>query len=202
MRLIVVRHGESEWNREGRIMGRADIALTDLGRRQAHAVVQALLGERIQAVYCSPLKRAMETGRLISIDQGCSLVPDPDLQELGRGNLEGMARGDAFTIYPDLQTTWPDVPCGRGLHGQESLEELNLRVRRCLDRIKGNHRAETMALVAHYFVNLMILLDALKMEPRYFWSFGQDIAAISILEGEGDRWTICLLNDVCHLRKG
>ena len=202
MRLILVRHGESEWNRDGRIMGRADIPLTELGRRQAHAVVQALQGEQVQTVYCSPLKRALETGRMISDDQGCPLIPDPDLQELGRGNLEGMTRERAFMAYPDLQRTWPQVSGPTGLHGQESLGQLDLRVRRCLDRIRAKHSQETIVLVGHYFVNLMILLHFLRLELRYFRNFGQDIAGISIVEVGEDRSTICVLNDTCHLPKG
>jgi len=109
MRLILVRHGESEWNRDGRILGRADIELSELGHRQAHAVAIALRRERIKAVYCSPLKRAVETGRMISNNQGCPLVPDPDLKELGRGSLEGMTRQEAFMAYPDLRKSWPEV---------------------------------------------------------------------------------------------
>lgn len=201
MRLILVRHAESEWNRASRILGRADVDLSELGRRQAYALAEALQRERIQAVYCSPLKRAMETGRVISNSQGCPLVPDPGLQELGRGNLEGMTRQEAFTAYPDLRQTWPEAYGTAGLYGQESLEQLNLRVGLCLDRTRTRHCQDTVALVGHYFVNLVILLGVLEMKPRYFRNFGQDIAAISIVEIGKDRSRICLLNDTCHLRK-
>lgn len=104
--------------------------------------------------------------------------------------------------YPDLQRTWPEVSGPTGLHGQESLGQLDLRVRRCLDRIRAKHSQETIVLVGHYFVNLMILLHFLRLELRYFRNFGQDIAGISIVEVGGDRSTICVLNDTCHLPKG
>ena len=199
MRLIVVRHGESEWNRDGRILGRADIALSELGRGQAHAVAKALRREKVQAVYSSPLRRAMETGKTIAQSQGCSLILDPDLKELDRGNLQGMKREEAFASYPDLRHTWPEVGTTPGLQGQESLAQLVLRVRTCLDRIRVRHPRETVALVGHYFVNLMILLDVLEMKPWRFRNLGQDIAAINIVELEVDRSRICLLNDTCHL---
>lgn len=202
MRLILVRHGESEWNRDGRIIGRADIALSELGRRQARAVARALRGERIRAVYCSPLKRAMETGRMISNDQGCSLIPDPDLQEMARGNLEGLTRQEAFMAYPDLRKTWPEAGSAAGLHGQESLAQLDCRVRTCVDRLRVRHSGETVALVGHYFVNLMVVLGALQIKPGCFRYLGQDMAAISIVRVEEGPSTICLLNDTCHLRQG
>lgn len=202
MRLILVRHGESEWNRDGRILGRADIPLSELGLRQARAVAKALQRESIQAVYCSPLKRAMETGRMIAQNQGCLLISDPDLQELDRGNLMGMTREEAFTAFPSVQETWPEVGSAPGLHGQESLEQLNLRARECLGRICAEHTSETVTLVGHYFVNLVILLNLLGMHPRCFRSFGQDIAAINKVEFEGGRPRIRLLNDTCHLRGG
>jgi broad specificity phosphatase PhoE len=202
MRLILVRHGESEWNREDRILGQSDVELSELGRRQAESVAGALRGERIQAVYCSPLKRVMETARMISIDQGCALISDPNLKELGRGNLEGLARQEAFLKYPVLQRTWPEVPSTPGLHGQEPLSKLSFRVKECLDRIKAKHPRETVAVVGHYFANLAILLNILGLKPGCFRNFGQDIAAISIVEIKKDRSTICLLNDTCHLERG
>ncbi len=202
MRLILIRHGESEWNRDGRIMGRADVELTGLGQRQAHALAKALQGEKIEVVYCSPLRRAMDTARRISNDQGCLVIPDPDLEELGRGNLEGMTRQEAFLKYPGLERIWPNV-CGMaGLRGQESLEHFRLRVESSLNRIKAEHDEGTVVLVGHYFVNLVILLSALDMELGYLRNFGQDLAAISVVEIEGNRSTICLFNDTCHLRKG
>ncbi len=200
MRLILVRHGESEWNREGRVLGRADIPLSELGRGQAYTVAKALQRESIRAAYSSPLKRAMATGRIISKNQGCPLIPDPDLKERGRGNLEGMLRDEALRLYPDLPQTWPEVSDVSCLHGQESLTQLDLRVRRCLDRIRARHPTETVALVGHYFVNLMVILAVLGMNPRCFVSFGQDIAAISIVEIDADRSSIRVWNDTCHLR--
>lgn len=201
MRLILIRHGESEWNREGRILGRADAKLSEFGRRQGQAVAMALQGEKIEAVYCSPLKRAMETGRMISSVQRCPLISDPTLQELGRGNLEGMTRQEAFRVYPDLQRTWPEVSGTAGVSGHESLEELDLRVRTCVDRIRARHRQDTVALVGHYFVNLTIILRLLGMKLQSLRSFAQDIGAISIVEIEKGRSRICLFNHSCHLEK-
>jgi broad specificity phosphatase PhoE len=202
MRLILIRHGESEWNRDDRIMGQADITLNDLGRRQAQGVAEGLQREKLLAVYCSPLKRAMETGRIVATDQGCPLIPDPGLQELGRGNLTGMTRTEAFAAYPELKNTWPQVGVLPGLYGQETLEKLDRRVRESMDRIKTAYASGTVAVVAHYFVNLMVVLAPLRMKPVDFRSFGQDLGAISILEFEKDHSRICLLNDTCHLPKG
>ncbi len=202
MRLILARHGESEWNRDGRILGRADIELSETGQRQAHTLALALQREGIQVIYSSPLRRAIDTARIISDHQGCPVIPDPDLQELGRGNLEGMTRQEALTTYPDLQRTWPEVSGVAGLYGQETLEQLNRRVGECLSRIRARHSGDTVGLVGHYFVNLVILLKVLEMELRRFRSFGQALAAISILDLEKDRSKISVWNDTCHLRRG
>jgi broad specificity phosphatase PhoE len=202
VRLILVRHGESQWNREGRILGRADIPLSGVGRRQAHAVAKALQEEKVQSVYCSPLRRAMETASIIAKTHGCPLLPDPDLQELGRGNLEGMTREAALKAYPDLQKTWPEVAGVMGLYGQESLEELDVRVRRCMNRIMVAQTRGTVAVVGHYFVNLLIVLSLLDMRLQSFPLLGQDIAAISLVEIRGSLPVLRRLNDTCHLLEG
>jgi len=202
MRLILVRHGESEWNREGRVMGRADVALTELGRRQACAVAEALRVERIHAVYSSPLSRALETGEAIMHGRCCPLVPSSALQELSRGSLEGLTREEALGFYPDLQREWLHPERGSEDYGGESLVSLGLRVRECLGRIRRRHRQGTVVVVGHYFVNLMVILDALRMEPSKFRCFDQDLGAISVVDIEKGRSILRLLNDTCHLPKG
>ena len=104
--------------------------------------------------------------------------------------------------YLDLRKSRPEVSNMPGLYGQESLTGLALRIRTCLDRIRERHSRGTVALVGHYFVNLMILLSVLGMRPEYFRNLAQDLAAISIVETEKDRSTIRLLNDTCHLPRG
>ena len=111
-----------------------------------------------------------------------------------------MRRSEAFAQYPELRESWPEILSERGNYGEESLNQLVQRVTKWIDEIKQRHPVESVALVGHYFVNLMILCISLGADSRRFRNLGQDVAALSILDIEEGRTSLRLLNDTCHLR--
>ena len=106
----LIRHGETEWNRELVFRGRADIPLGERGREQAGLLAEALSGDRLQAVYSSPLSRARGTAEPLSDALGLSVLTDDRLLDMSFGEWEGLPLADVERQWPDLCQAWRHAP--------------------------------------------------------------------------------------------
>ena len=176
-RLLVVRHGQSEWNATGRWQGRADPPLTDGGRRQSIAATGAL--GSFDAVVASPLLRAVETATIIAERLGIGPVPtDPDLMERDAGEWQGLTR-------VQIQEQWPGyLEDGRRPPGYEPDDAMLARVRSGLDRIAGRVGDGDVLVISHGGV-VYALEDACgepwrripNLGARWFEVSGPDLTA-------------------------
>lgn len=199
-RLFVVRHGETESNRKGLALGRADVPMNDLGKEQAVRVAGALRNEPIAAVYTSPLSRTRETADRIGDALGIDAQIDESLIEMDVGELDGLEFADVRERYPGFIETWlssdgPDHP----MPGGESLRDVRDRAWRFVERAAETHRDETVCAVTHNFVILTMLASALGTDLGSFRSLRHAVAAISVLEWDGKVWRVAKMNDTCHL---
>jgi probable phosphoglycerate mutase len=135
--ILLVRHGETEWNRLHRWQGHADVPLNDTGRAQALELARRLAGERVDAVYSSDSSRASETAAAIAAEHGLPVHVDPDLREFDVGGREGLTREEVEQRFPD------------GDWGGETREEHGERVLRALRRIGARHPDGRVVVVAH-----------------------------------------------------
>jgi broad specificity phosphatase PhoE len=103
--LLLVRHGETDWNAEGKLQGHTDRPLNDYGRRQAQALADRLAGEDIDAVYASDLSRARETAEILAAKHGLTVVVDPDLREKNWGNWEGLTSDERLHVEFEGETS-------------------------------------------------------------------------------------------------
>ena len=162
MDLLLVRHGESAGNLEGRLQGTVDSPLTPLGRSQAARVGEWLRGRglRWNAAYCSPLVRAKETAAIIAEKSGfAAAVVDDELHEVGAGSLEGLTRDEIFKRYPRfIERSITDLGDFEEFGG-EGYDAVQARIRRVLARIEARHRApaDLVLVVAHGGVNFQIV---------------------------------------------
>jgi len=129
--LLLVRHGETDWNAEGRLQGHTDRPLSDFGRRQARQLADELEGEEIEAIYSSDLARARETAEIVGERLGLAVELDPDLREKDWGNWEGLTA----------------VERDRVEFVGESTEAHQERLLRALRRISERHPGEGRVLV-------------------------------------------------------
>lgn len=199
LRLILVRHGESSWNEEGRVQGFYDAELSERGRQQAEHIAQALSPKKIAAVYSSPLKRALDTARAIAQAHLLEVHTDPDLKEIDLGELEGLTIDELRSQHSEFLREWRE---GRGsfrMPGGESLNELQERAWRAIRRIVPSHTQGAVVVVSHTFTNMSIICHALGLETSHFRRLKQDIAAISILDYDKKGFFLALLNCTCHL---
>jgi broad specificity phosphatase PhoE len=103
--LLLVRHGETDWNAEGKLQGHTDRPLNEYGRRQAQALAEQLAGDSIDAVYASDLSRARETAEILGAKLGLPVVVDPDLREKNWGNWEGLTSDERLHVEFEGETS-------------------------------------------------------------------------------------------------
>ena len=145
--LLLVRHGETDWNRESRFQGHADPPLNELGRAQAAELAAALAGEELTAIYSSPLRRAFETAEAIAAHRGLASLPVDGLREVDVGSWEALTRAEVEQRFPEQFSRWLDH--GRGWEDGETYEQMGERVIATLRELAVRHEGERIIGVTH-----------------------------------------------------
>ncbi len=185
--IVLVRHGETDWNRDGRIQGKTDVPLNDRGREQARALAGELAGSSFDAVYSSDLSRARETAEILAAAIRLPVVVDPALRELDFGLWEGLTGEEVRERWPEMYERWATV--GLDAHdGGESHEELSARVLGAVRRLAVIHDGGEILLVAHGGPLRALLMAAegldYRTQRREFRSIPNcDVARIAIEGG-------------------
>ena len=148
-RLILIRHGETDWNVEGRYQGQADPPLNARGIQQAYALADALEDVGLDVIYSSPLRRAWQTAEIVARRLGVPLYPEPRLMEIHQGDWQGHLRSEIAARYPELFHRWHTEPWQVTPPGGESLQEVQARVYAAIDEILARHRGQTVGVVTH-----------------------------------------------------
>ena len=195
-----MRHGETEWNREGRIQGHNDGALNERGRRQAEAVGLALRLEHPTAVYASPLSRARQTAEAIASACHLSVVPVEALVEADAGELDGLKGSEMQERYPEFMQLWRQDAATAVMPGGESMAQVQLRVWGAVANLLRHHTEDTVVAVSHNFAIQSLLCRALGVPLNNFRRFRIDLGAFSILEFREPGPMLVRHNERCHLQ--
>ncbi len=202
MKLILVRHGETKWNHENRVVGHTGMALNNNGRKQAGRLAQALKDEEVSCIYSSPLRRARETAAAIARAQGLHVVTVDALKEVDAGELEGLTFDEVVERYGDFLQEWiKDTPSLK-IPGGESITELRERTWPAVQRIVNEHPDEVVIAVSHSLAILSIISRALGMNISDFRRLRLSIASINVLDFREHVTSLVLFNDTCHLESG
>ncbi len=196
MKLILVRHGETESNRLGRIQGINDSPLNETGRVQADAAARALLSDMPFVLYSSPLRRALQTARIIASRAGTRPVEIEDLIEMDVGEFEGLSGPQLRERFPDVMRMWDEDPASTVMPGGESLRDVRERAWSTVKSLAERHHSETVVAVTHNFTIHAIVCTALGMPLNGFRKLRIDLGAITRLEVSGDRATLVSLNEI------
>lgn len=198
---MLIRHGETEWNRLHRFQGRSDVPLNEKGKEQARALAIALKNEVITAIHASPLKRAIETALQIGrFHPSTPLIEEPGLMEMDLGEFEGMEAQQWATRHQEFRKTWENNPASLNMPGGESLEEVQHRAVETLKRISDSSPADsTLLLCSHNFVIVSLLCFASKTSLDQFREMRQDTAALNIIHTNGTDFQVEKVNDRRHL---
>jgi len=199
MNLILVRHGETDWNRTGRCQGISDVVLNDNGRKQALELGLCLKGEKISAVYSSDLARAISTAEEIARHHGLIVEIDSDLREMDQGDFEGLLFTEIRERYAEIMSEWRDNPETLRIPSGETLAEVRERALRAFERLSGRHDGETIVAVSHNLTITTLLCEFTGVGLSGFLGFGIQAASRSTLCLSGGKVVVVDLNDISHL---
>ena len=197
--VFLIRHGETEWNREAMFRGRTDISLSERGLEQATLLSYQMAGGRVEAVYSSPLSRARETAEVVAKALGFGVTVDDRLVDMSFGEWEGKTGQEAEERWPDLYRLWNEEPSACRPPGGESLEEVLARAWPAMEEIAARHGSGRAAVVSHRVVCKLLVCGALGVGVGGFWRVRVDTASVSLLEHGERGWQVKRLNDTCHL---
>ena len=201
--VILVRHGQTEWNRIERFRGQADVPLNETGLAQAEATGRRVASEwQPAAIYSSPLSRAIRTADAIAKHFDLPIMTQPSLIDIDYGEWQGLTSDEARQRWPKEVDTWYNAPHLARIPGGETLDDLRTRGMACVNELAARHAGQAIVLVGHTVVNRIILLGVLGLGNDRFWRLKQDICAINVFVAAGDDFTVVSLNDTCHLRAG
>jgi len=147
--LVLIRHGQTDWNVEGRWQGQADPPLNDRGREQARRVAEYQSQFGFAALYSSDLRRAMETAQIIGAEMGLSVIPEPRLREINLGKWQGMLSANIQAQYPDEFRCWHESPLTAHPPDGEDISTLAVRVLEAINEIIARYPKRRIGLVAH-----------------------------------------------------
>ncbi len=184
--VVLVRHGQTAWNRERRFLGRTDVPLDEVGRAQARALA-AVLGPHLDAAVSSPLSRALETAR--------AHHPDPEVvpawREFDPGALEGLDAATAFARFPGFFEAWSRDPASAEPPGGEPLPACQRRVLGALDRIRASHRGGEVVGVFSHQIAMASALCAIAGDPLGRWRDHRlPNCGVTVLSCNGTSWNI------------
>jgi probable phosphoglycerate mutase len=197
--MILVRHGQSTWNREHRIQGQLDPPLSVEGRRQAALLARRLAGRPLAGFYASDLKRAFETAEAIGALVDLTPEPTPGLREIYLGDWEGLRTDDIAHRFPDAWARWGHEPDWDLVPGGEGAVRFEARVVATLDEILGRHSHGDVLVVTHGGVIQVALHRVIGRPSRGLFPFKIQNASISLIEVRDGRMVIGGSNDVGHL---
>ena len=199
--IILVRHGQTAWNKIERFRGRADVPLDEVGLTQAEATGRRIAAQwPLGAVYSSPISRARHTAQAVAKHFDLPVQVHEGLTDIDFGQWQGLSPDEVRARWPEQLDAWYHTPQRLHIPGGESLDIMRTRGMAAVDELTARHDGQTIALVGHTVINRVILLGVLGLGTERFWRIGQDTCAINVIEAQDGDFTLVSLNDTCHLR--
>jgi probable phosphoglycerate mutase len=186
-RLYVARHGETDWNRDGRYQGRRESSLTERGALQAGALAEALAGSGASRVVSSPLRRCIETAAPLARRLDFPVAPNALLVEIAHGTWEGRLRDEIALNDPHTYDAWRRAPETVTFEGGESLADAAARWARFAAVLDGEH---TVVVVTHDVLVRLAILAASERPLSDFWKPHVENGGYAVLEGVAGKWRL------------
>ncbi|MDI6816736.1 MAG: histidine phosphatase family protein [Actinomycetota bacterium] len=182
MRIYLIRHGETQLNKEFRFIGRTDPALSEQGKAQARALAERLAVENISAIYVSDLLRATQTASIIAGDSGVDVVETEGLREIDFGNWEGLSYNEIMEHDKEILDSWIENPTGVDIPGGESWRHFESRINDAFDDIMRNEHGHAIALVTHGGPIKLLMTRFHGGDPHFFKLFWPQPGGVNIVE--------------------
>ena len=200
MRVILVRHGQTDWNQEGIFRGRIDVELNAEGIQQARTIGEKLSKIAVDGIYSSPLSRAMETSEIIASFRNRAVQVLDELTDIDFGKWQGLSQPEAKERYPQIYTTWERRPEKVKIPDAETLDDVRIRVINGLNSILSDQPDGTVIVISHGLVNKVLLCAVLGLANSHFWKIKQDNGAVNVFKYTEHGSKVFLMNDTSHIR--
>jgi len=197
--IVVARHGETEWNVAEIFRGRIDIELNETGIRQAQLLAEYLSGASIEAVYSSPLKRALKTAEVIASHHRLDIKIAPGLIDLDYGKWQGLSHQEVKAQYKELYAEWTSRPDQVTIPEGESLNDVRERAAGVVDEVIAEYEG-TVILVSHRVVNKVLICALLELDNSHFWNIRQDTCGITTFTYENKQFILTEHNNTSYLK--
>jgi len=198
-RLLLCRHGQTDFNASLRFQGQLDEPLSELGRQQAQLLAGRLAEESVDVAYTSDLCRAHETATVALAGRPIPLHVDPRLREIAFGRWEGMTFAEIKDKYPDDVAARDRDRVHYAMPGGESLAQLGQRVRSFMEDVLPRHEGQSMLFVAHGGTVNAVISTLLDIPLTSWWRLRNHNANVSVLRFTVDGPRLASFNDTCHL---
>jgi alpha-ribazole phosphatase len=197
--IYLVRHGETQWNRDARIQGQLDIPLNEEGIKQARLLAKRFVKVDLDAIYASDLSRAINTAEIVAGVKGLSVEAAPQFREIDFGLWQGMTWQEIDKEYPESRRQMEISPETAHPPKGESWSDVADRVFKGLDDIAGKWPEGNVMVVSHGGSSRMAICRILDISLAKRWKLRMDNTSISILEYRNGDWLVRCFNDVSHL---
>jgi len=200
--IYLIRHGECAGNREGLFRGRYDFPLNEVGRDQAVSLAEELADVSFDAVYSSPLSRALQTAQALCQERGIEPVAEEGFNNIYLGEWEGKPKTRIAEKYPAEFKLWRTEPEKLKMEGTETLAQVQKRAVQTLAVITEERMGQTFAVVTHRAVLKPLIAGLLGIPAPYFWKLHPETASYSIVEHTAERgFALSLFNQTRHLKE-
>ena len=202
-KLILVRHGQTEWNITGRFQGQSDTILSEVGRKQARLLAEnfeTYYSNKVDAIYSSDLKRAFETAETIGKKFSVDVKPDPRLREIHFGKWEGEEFEAVRKSDPEMLSNLFERPDLLKVDGGESFAEVQNRAMESINEIVAANPNKIVVVAAHGAILRTIIGAMMEVPLRCVWKFRQDNTAVNLVRHDGKDFMIALVNSTAHLQ--
>ena len=197
--IILARHGETEWNVEEIFRGRIDIELNETGIKQAELLAEHLSNIKIEAIYSSPLKRALRTAEMMANYHQLEVEIAPGLIDLDYGKWQGLPHQEVKGKYKELYKEWNRNPHQVKMPAGESLNDVRERAIGVVDEIIAKYEG-TAVLISHRVVNKVLICALLGLDNSHFWNIKQDTCGVTTFTYENERFILTKHNDTSFLK--
>ncbi|OZV12810.1 phosphoglycerate mutase [Tissierella sp. P1] len=201
VKLFLIRHGQSEWNKLNMIQGQKNTILTDLGKEQALSLGNRLINEDIDIIYTSDLSRAYTTAKIISDIIHKPLVASELLREINFGPWEGLSIGEIQKKYYFEYSIWLKEPQSLNMKGAETLQILQKRVMKYINYIIDENKGKNIAVVSHGATLKALILGLLDIDISHYKNISLKNVSLSIIEFRDYNRVLTSLNDISHLKE-
>ena len=195
--LLLIRHGQTDWNTQGRVQGGGD--LNNTGITQSNLLAKVLQDSQASTIYTSPSKRTHQTAVIIATALSLEVNTTPLLKDIDYGVWSGALLADLIKDDPDLFEQWEKDPSSVTFPEGESLLDLRTRISVFMDEITEKHSSDTVVVVTHESPIISMLAVALDIPDSSHRNFHADNASLTVLQFKNTHYILSTFNDTSHL---